>query len=163
MIKKTTNVTVVGSHILNQETWRDTLIQSIIVKKVKNVSHVENHFLGHKAWRSTLIQFTMVKKITNVAHVESHFLNWGAWRHILIQFTCGKLFSEAGSLKRHINSIHNGQKYPNRKQTWSILGNREPKVVFSFSFFEITLEKSQVAHCETCSSCMNTFNKICLI
>ena len=79
-------MTLVESHFLMQETWRNILIKFIMVKKATNVTHVESHFPNHQTWRHTLIQFIMVKKITNVTGVKRCFLWHHIWLDTLMQF-----------------------------------------------------------------------------
>ena len=76
----------------------------------------ENHLHKQDIWKNTFIQFT---KITNVDLAVNHFLKQEVWRNTFMQFTkatdhkcesCSKLFSEAGHLKTHIHTIHEGHK-----------------------------------------------------
>ena len=124
---KTTIVDIVANHLLKQVIWRYTSKQSMKATKRANVNHVENHFLMQELWRKTFTQIHEVRIWKSYPQAAEDI-----WKCK----SCVQSFSYSHHLKKHIQTITEGQK--DHKCELRILW----KIIFWSRNFEETLSHS---------------------
>ena len=113
-------VIFVESPSLNLEIWRFTSGRSMKDKEIINVILVKNLSLNQDYWRFKSGQFMKDKEITNVILVESPSFVLDILSKIHIKtlheeqrnykcYYCIQSFTQTGSLKNHIQRLHEGQ------------------------------------------------------